>query len=296
MFASLLIANRGEIARRVIRTARRMGIRTIAVMTEADRSWPHWREADDYVAIGEGPAAESYLSIERIVDAALEIESRCHPSRLRLPLRECRVRRGGRCDAGLDVRRSAGRRDPRHGVEGGGEVADGACRRAGRAGLWRRAAGALLPEAEGLRDRLSGADQGGCGRRRSRHAARRPARSISTMRSPRRNARRLPRSATGRCWSSATSRAPRHIEVQVFADRHGNLVHLFERDCSVQRRHQKVLEEAPAPGLSEATRAGARRGGGDGGRRRSAMRAPAPWSSSPMPRGRSARRASSSSR
>src|SRR4051812_35148368 len=71
MFHSLLIANRGEIARRIIRTARRMGIRTIAVMTEADRSWPHWREADAHVEIGAGPAGESYLSIEKLLSAAL---------------------------------------------------------------------------------------------------------------------------------------------------------------------------------------------------------------------------------
>ena len=91
MLTSLLIANRGEIARRIIRTARRMGIRTIAVMTEADRSWPHWREADAFVAIGEGPAAESYLSIERIVEAALEVRRGGRPSGLRLPLRERRA-------------------------------------------------------------------------------------------------------------------------------------------------------------------------------------------------------------
>jgi len=72
MFRSLLIANRGEIARRVIRTARRMGIFTIAVVTEADRTWPHWREADAHALIGEGPARDSYLSIGRIVDAALK--------------------------------------------------------------------------------------------------------------------------------------------------------------------------------------------------------------------------------
>src|SRR5690349_12951450 len=70
MFGSLLIANRGEIARRIIRTARRMGIRTVAVTTAADRSWPHWREADEWIEIGEGPARDSYLSIERIVEAA----------------------------------------------------------------------------------------------------------------------------------------------------------------------------------------------------------------------------------
>jgi 3-methylcrotonyl-CoA carboxylase alpha subunit len=80
VFRSLLIANRGEIARRIIRTARRMGIRTIAVVTEADRSWPHWREADAVVSIGEGPAGDSYLSIERIVTAALKSEAEAvHP-------------------------------------------------------------------------------------------------------------------------------------------------------------------------------------------------------------------------
>ena len=72
MFGSLLIANRGEIARRIIRTARRMGVRTVAVYTEADRSWPHWREADAAVLIGEGPATDSYLSIDKIVAAARE--------------------------------------------------------------------------------------------------------------------------------------------------------------------------------------------------------------------------------
>src|SRR5688572_103090 len=70
MLKSLLIANRGEISRRIVCTARRMGVRTVAVYTEADRSWPHWREADEAVLIGEGPAAESYLSIGRIMEAA----------------------------------------------------------------------------------------------------------------------------------------------------------------------------------------------------------------------------------
>ena len=94
MFGSLLIANRGEIARRIIRTARRMGVRTVAVDTEADRTWPHWREADAAVLIGEGPAAESYLSIERIVAAARESRRGGRASGLRLPVGERRFRRG----------------------------------------------------------------------------------------------------------------------------------------------------------------------------------------------------------
>ena len=198
MFSSVLIANRGEIAVRIARTARRMGLRTIAVYSEADAQALHVRACDEAFPIGPAPA-RGELSGGRAADRGRAAGGRrLHPSGLRLPGGERRVRgglRGGR----HRVRRAAARRDPRHGAEGPRQGADGEGGRAGRAGLSRRAAGCRVPQAQGLRDRLSGADQGGGGRRRQGHAPRRQALPSSTPRSPARRARRAPRSAIRAC-------------------------------------------------------------------------------------------------
>ncbi len=282
MFASVLIANRGEIACRIARTAKRLGLRTIAVYSRGRRAGAACarlrRSASDRAG-----ARGRELSVRRADHRRSRGKSgaRVHPSGLRLPVRECGVCRSlcsrpassfvGPPPAAI---RAMGLKDRAKALMHEG-------RRAGRAGLSRRAAGAGLSQAEGLRDRLSGADQGGGGRRRQGHAPRRPARRFRRRARKRAARSDKPRSAMRACWSRNTSRAPRHIEMQVFADSHGNVIHLNERDCSLQRRHQKVIEEAPAPGMTPELRAAMGAAARRRPRARSATSAPARSSSSP---------------
>ena len=252
MFQSLLIANRGEIARRIIRTARRMGIRTIAVVTEADRSWPHWREADAYVPIGEGPAAQSYLSIEKIVAAALTSGAEAvHPGYGFLSENAAFAEAVGA--AGLTF---VG--PPANAIRAMGSKAEAKA-------LVALAEVPVVPGYGGERQEpyflkqkayeigypvLIKAVAGGGGR-----GMRRVTRVIDfddALAAAKREA--LSAFGDDQVLIERFIDTPRHIEVQVFADAHGNAVHLFERDCSVQRRHQKVIEEAPAPGLSNEAR------------------------------------------
>ncbi len=198
MFTSVLIANRGEIACRIARTARRLGMRTIAVYSEADARALHVRSATRRIAIGPAPAARK-LSRHRQTDRRRQsVARRLHSSGLRLPvgerrlcpsLRRCRHR----------LRRPAAVGDARHGPQGSRQGADGKGRRAGGAGLSRRDAGAEIPQAEGLRDRLPGADQGGRRRRRQGHAPRRPSRRFRRSARAARCARRNQPSATSAC-------------------------------------------------------------------------------------------------
>ena len=198
MIASLLIANRGEIACRVIRTARRLGIRTVAVYSDADAKALHVRMADEAVHIGPSPGAR-ILSARRQDHRGGEGDRRRgDPSGLRLPLRERRLRAGGdRC--GPDLGRAEAGQHPRHGPQGRGQEVDGRGRRAGDARLSRRGPGPEAPQEGSRRDRLSGADQGGRGRRRQGHAPGRRAGQISTTRSTAPSARRRARSATTAC-------------------------------------------------------------------------------------------------
>ncbi len=253
MLKSLLIANRGEIARRIIRTARRLGVRTVAITTEADRSWPHWREADSSVTLGAGPAADSYLSIERIVVAAMEAGAEAvHPGYGFLSENAAfaeAVTAAGLIFVG----------PPAAAIRSMGSKSD-AKRLMALAGV------PVVPGYGGERQEpyflkqkayeigypvLIKAVAGGGGR-----GMRRVPRAIEfddALESARREA--LSAFGDDQVLLERYVETPRHIEVQVFADQHGNAVHLFERDCSVQRRHQKVIEEAPAPGLDDLTRA-----------------------------------------
>jgi len=249
---SLLVANRGEIACRIFRTARRMGIRTIAVYSDADASARHVREADEAVRIGPPPAAQSYLDAQAIVRAARATGAEAiHPGYGFLSenaqfARAC-------LDAGLVF---VGPPPAAIAAMGSKSLAKASVRAAGVP---------VLPGYDGERQDIDHLEAraleaglplivkpaaGGGGKGMRVVHAREELRDALT------GARRLAESAfgDGTLLIERYLPAPRHIEVQVFADAHGNCVHLGDRDCSVQRRHQKLIEEAPAPGLPQPTR------------------------------------------
>ena len=253
MIHTLLIANRGEIACRIIRTARAMGIRTVAVHSEADAAALHLREADEAVAIGPAPARDSYLLPERILAAARETGAQAiHPGYGFLS--ENADFAQAVIDAGLiwvgpnpDSIRAMGLKD----AAKARMIAAGVPVTPGYLGE-DQSPGRLAAEADAIGYPVlikAVAGGGGKGMRQVDEAAA----FADALASCRREAA----AAFGddRVLIEKYILSPRHIEVQVFGDRHGNVVHLFERDCSLQRRHQKVIEEAPAPGMDEATRA-----------------------------------------
>ncbi len=253
MFDTILIANRGEIACRVIRTARRLGIRTVAVYSEADTGARHVAMADTAYAIGPAPARDSYLNIARILDAARRSGAQAvHPGYGFLS--ENAEFAAACADAGLvfigpppDAIRAMGSKSAAKslmqragvplvpGYHGAEQDTAHLAREAGRIGypvLIKASAGGggkgmrVVEDAAGFHEALALAK----GEARSSFGD-------DTVLVERYLTR------------------PRHIEIQVFADTHGNVVSLFERDCSIQRRHQKVVEEAPAPSMDPARRA-----------------------------------------
>ncbi|MBZ7925212.1 acetyl/propionyl/methylcrotonyl-CoA carboxylase subunit alpha [Ensifer adhaerens] len=252
MFSKLLIANRGEIACRVMRTAKRLGIRTVAVYSDADVGALHVALADEAIRIGPPPALESYLSAERIIAAARSVGADAiHPGY-------------GFLSENADFAEA---------VEAAGITFVGPSARAIRAMGLKDAAKALMElsgvpvvpgyhgerqEAEFLAEEAANvgypvlikarAGGGGKGMRRVDSAAEFPA----ALEAARREAEAA--FGDGSVLIEKYLTKPRHIEVQVFGDRHGNILHLYERDCSLQRRHQKVIEEAPAPGMTAEVR------------------------------------------
>jgi 3-methylcrotonyl-CoA carboxylase alpha subunit len=252
MIGSLLIANRGEIACRIIRTARALGVRTVAVYSDADAGALHVREADEAVHIGPSPARESYLVGERIIAAARETGAEAiHPGYgflsenadfaqsvidaglVWVGPRPASIRAMGLKDAAKKLMQEAGV-PTTPGYLGDDQSPDRLQREADAIGY------PVLIKAV--------AGGGGKGMRRV-DAAEDFADALASC-------RREAAASFGddRVLIEKYILSPRHIEVQVFGDSHGNVVHLFERDCSLQRRHQKVIEEAPAPGMDAATR------------------------------------------
>ena len=252
MIKSLLIANRGEIACRIIRTARAMGVRTVAVYSDADAKALHVRQADEAVHIGASPARESYLVGERIIAAAIETGAEAiHPGYGFLS--ENADFAQAVIDAGLvwvgprpDSIRAMGLKD----AAKARMIAAGVPVTPGYLGEDQDPA-RLQAEADAIGYPVlikAVAGGGGKGMRRVEAAAD----FAEALGSCRREAA----SSFGddRVLIEKYILSPRHIEVQVFGDSHGEVVHLFERDCSLQRRHQKVIEEAPAPGMDPVTR------------------------------------------
>ncbi|MDP1913357.1 acetyl/propionyl/methylcrotonyl-CoA carboxylase subunit alpha [Brevundimonas sp.] len=252
MFKSVLVANRGEIACRVFLTARRMGLRTIAVYSEADARALHVREADEAVLIGPAPARESYLDAAKVLAAAKATGAEAiHPGYGFLSENAdfaeavtaaglvwigpppAAIRAMGLKDAAKTLMIAAGV-PVTPGYQGEDQSLERLQKEADAIGypvLIKAVAGGggkgmkKVDRAEDFADGLASAQREG----------------QSSFGDP-------------RVLIEKYITRPRHIEVQVFGDTHGTVVHLYERDCSLQRRHQKVIEEAPAPGMDAATR------------------------------------------
>ncbi len=253
MLQSLLIANRGEIARRIIRTARRLGVRTVAVYSEADAGAPHVAEADEAVLIGPAPARESYLVAEKILAAAKQTGAQAiHPgygflsenAAFAQAVKDSGLIWVGPPPAAINA---MGLKDAAKSLM----IAAGVPTTPGYLGDDQSEA-RLEAEAAAIGYPVlikAVAGGGGKGMRKVDAAADFQAALASC--------RREAAASFGddKVLIEKYVTRPRHIEVQVFGDSHGNVVHLFERDCSLQRRHQKVIEEAPAPGMDAATRA-----------------------------------------
>src|SRR5215470_11716787 len=253
MFSSVLIANRGEIAVRIARTAARLGLRTIAVCSEADAGALHTRVCDEAVLIGPAPPQDSYLAIDRLIEAARRTGAQCvHPG---------------------------------YGFLSENAQFAEACAKAGLAFVGPppaaiRAMG-LKDQAKSLMERAGvpvvpgyhGGQQTAAFLKRKAYEIGYPVLIKAVAGGGGRGMRRIDKHAEFEEGLAAAQReamgafgdarvliekyveAPRHVEIQVFADHKGNVIHLGERDCSLQRRHQKVIEEAPAPGMTADLRA-----------------------------------------
>src|SRR5580704_8908114 len=253
MFRSVLIANRGEIACRIARTAKRLGLRTIAVYSAAEAHALHVRSCDEAYCIGPAPARDSYLAIERIVEVARKAAAECvHPGYGFLSENADFVDACSQAGIAFVGPPAAAMRAM--GVKDRAKT------------LMEKAGVPVVPGYHGERQDAKflkekayeigypvlikpSAGGGGRGLRRvDKHAE---------FETALEGAVREAESAFGssRVLIEKYVAAPRHIEIQVFADGHGNVIHLGERDCSLQRRHQKVIEEAPAPGMTPQLRA-----------------------------------------
>jgi acetyl-CoA carboxylase biotin carboxylase subunit len=252
MFERILVCNRGEIALRVIRACRDMGIEVVAVYSEADRDAPYLKLADEAICIGPAAAAESYLNIPRIISAAEIADVQAiHPgygflsenAHFAEVCRSCKIEFIG---PPQDAMRKLGSKNEARKIakECGVPVVPGSD-------------GLITDEAQAVRlaeemgyPVLIKASAGGGGR------GMRVARNDISLKTGLKSAQQEAEKAfkDGSVYLEKYIEQPRHIEVQILADRHGNAIHLWERDCSLQRRHQKLVEESAAPNLPPEVR------------------------------------------
>jgi propionyl-CoA carboxylase alpha subunit len=252
MFKRILVANRGEIACRIIKTARKMGIETVAVYSEADKDALHVEMADTAVAIGPPPAAESYLVIEKVVDACKQSGAEAvHPGYGFLSEREAfpkALTAAGIVFIGPNSKAIAAMGD---------KIESKKAAAAAKVSTVPGHLGVIESETEAIRiaDKIGypvmiKASAGGGGKgMRIAHSKAEVAEGFARARSE-------AKSSFGdeRVFIEKFITDPRHIEIQVLGDKHGNVIHLGERECSIQRRNQKVIEEAPSPLLDATTR------------------------------------------
>jgi acetyl-CoA carboxylase biotin carboxylase subunit len=252
MFRRILIANRGEIALRIIRACREMGIETVCVYSTADAGAPYLRLADRAICIGKGPSRDSYLNISRIISAAeiADVDA-IHPGYGFLAeradfaqiCRDCRIEFIGPSPEAM--------------AKLGDKVECKKAAKAAKVPVFPGSEGAIEDEDEAaeLADEIgypviikAAAGGGGRGMRVCHNEA--------TLRGNIKKAQQEAQAAfgNGAVFLEKFLEAARHIEVQTLGDKHGHAIHLYERDCSTQRRHQKVIEEAPAPGVDRRKR------------------------------------------
>jgi acetyl-CoA carboxylase biotin carboxylase subunit len=252
VFNKILIANRGEIALRIIRACRELGIRTVAVFSQADMDSLHVRFADEDICIGPPPSNESYLNIARIISAAEITDSDAiHPgygflaenSHFAEVCRQCKIKFIGPSPEA--IRKMGDKAEAKRTMKEAGVPvvvgSDGVVKTAEEAQVIAREIGYPV---------IIKAAAGGGGR------GMRIAHTDASLTNGFMTARSEAESAFGNpdVYIEKYEENPRHIEIQILGDEHGNVIHLGERDCSIQRRHQKLLEESPSPAISEKLR------------------------------------------
>src|SRR3954462_12088932 len=252
MFQRILVANRGEIALRVIRACHDLGIEAVAVFSEADRDAPYLQFADEAICIGPPASTDSYLNYKHIIAAAeLANVEAIHPgygflsenAHFAEVCRTCHIEFVGPPEEAM--RKLGNKNEARKMAQAAGVPvvpgSDGLITTEGQAAALAHSIGYPV---------LIKAAAGGGGR------GMRVARNDITLRTGLQSARQEAEKAfkDGSVYLEKYIEQPRHIEVQMLADRHGNAVHLWERDCSLQRRHQKLVEESPAPHLPDEVR------------------------------------------